>query len=62
MGCALAVSVITPEALVMATAPTAEVFKKLRRDDWVIFAPGIFYQFIADPPMKELPKIGLAPF
>jgi hypothetical protein len=46
----------------MATAPTAEVFKKLRRDDWVIFAPGIFYQFIADPPMKELPKIGLAPF
>jgi hypothetical protein len=51
--CALAELAITPEALVIATAPTVEVFKKLRREDCVIFAPLIVNQFIADPTMKK---------
>jgi hypothetical protein len=42
----------------MATAPTAEVFKKLRREDCVISAPLIINQYIADPQMKKPPEGG----
>jgi hypothetical protein len=56
--CALAESAMTPEAPVMATAPTAEVFKKLRREDCVISAP-LINQFIADLHKKKPPAGGL---
>jgi hypothetical protein len=49
---------MTPEAPVIATAPTAEVFKKLRREDFVISAPLMINQFIADPHKKKPPAGG----
>jgi hypothetical protein len=50
---------MTPEVPAIATAPAAEVFKKLRREDCVISAPLIVNQFIADPHMKKPPEGGL---
>jgi hypothetical protein len=47
----------TPEAEVIATAPAADVFKKWRREDWVIWAPSISNEFIADPQMKNHLKV-----
>jgi hypothetical protein len=37
----------------------ADVFKKLRREDWVISAPLMISQFIADSPNKKPPDGGI---
>jgi len=58
--CALVESAMTPEAPVIATAPMAEFFKKLRREDCVISAPLIGTQFIADPQTKKPPEGGFS--
>jgi hypothetical protein len=58
MDCAWADLITTLDVLAIASEPTAEVFKKLRREDCVISAPWIVHQFITDPKMKIPPEGG----
>jgi hypothetical protein len=51
--CALAESITIPEAPAIAREPAAEVFKKLRREDFVISSPLVVHQFIADRQMQK---------
>ena len=46
--CAWTDSIVTPEAPTIDAEPITDVFKKLRREDWVIFAPLIFHQCIEE--------------